>query len=100
MSQSECERFSADVQSNAALRAETEKAWADTSQGAPLAAVVALAVSKGYSVTLEEAREHVKSKAAATGQVLSDADLDGVAGAMPGMPMHFYKPKLHHPPEL
>jgi hypothetical protein len=100
MSLSECDRFSADLKSNAALAAETEKAWADTSQGTPLAAVVALAVRKGYGITLEEAREHVKAKAAATGKVLSDADLDNVAGAMPGMPAHFIKPKLHHPPEL
>jgi hypothetical protein len=98
MSLSGCDRFSADLQSNAALAAETEKAWADTSQGTALAAVVAFAVSKGYSVTLAEAREHLKAKAAALGKVLSDADLDNVAGAMPGMPMHFYKP--NHAPQL
>jgi hypothetical protein len=76
LSQSECERFEADLQTNAALRAEADKAWADTS---PLAAMVALAVSKGYGVTVEKALEHVKAKAAAAGKVLSDADLDGVA---------------------
>jgi hypothetical protein len=79
MSQSECERFSDDLQSDAALRADVEKALADKSQEPLLARMVALAVSKGYSVTLAEAREHVKAKAAATGQILSDADLDGVA---------------------
>jgi hypothetical protein len=42
--------------------------------------MVALAVSKGYSVPLAEAREHLKACAAAAGQVLSDADLDGLAG--------------------
>jgi hypothetical protein len=80
MSLSECSRFSAGLQSNAALRAEAAKAWADTSHGTPLAAMVALAVSKGYGVTLAEAREHVKGQAAASGRTLSDADLDGVAG--------------------
>jgi hypothetical protein len=78
MSLSECERFSADMKSNAALRAEAEKARADKSQ--PLARMVALAVSKGYSVTADEAREHLKAKVAAKGKVLSDAQLDGVAG--------------------
>jgi hypothetical protein len=80
MSLSECDRFAADLRFNAALRAEAEKARANKSQGTPLAAMVALAVSKGYSVTLEEAREHLKTKATAAGQALSDADLDGVAG--------------------
>ncbi|CAN5865919.1 hypothetical protein BH11PSE3_BH11PSE3_07760 [soil metagenome] len=79
MSLSECERFSADLQSNAALSAEVEKVRADTSQP-PLAGMVALAVSKGYNVTQAEARDHLKTKAAATGKTLSDADLDGVAG--------------------
>jgi hypothetical protein len=78
MSLSECERFSADLQSSATLRAEVEKIRNDQSQPV-LAAMVALAVSKGYSVTLDEAREHVRAKAAAAGKVLSDADLDGVA---------------------
>jgi predicted ribosomally synthesized peptide with nif11-like leader len=84
MSLSECERFIADLKSNAALRAEAEKARADKS---PLASMVALAVGKGYKVTAEEAREHLKRQAAAKGKVLSDADLDGVAGA--GTPMAF-----------
>jgi hypothetical protein len=79
MSLSECDRFSADIQSNAALRAEAEKAWTDKSHEAPLSAVVALAVSKGYSVTLAEAREHLKAKAAAAGKALYDADLDAIA---------------------
>jgi hypothetical protein len=79
MSLSECDRFSADLQSNATLRANVEKALADKSHEPLLARMVALAASNGYSVTLAEAREHVKARAAATGQVLSDADLDGVA---------------------
>jgi hypothetical protein len=92
MSLSECDRFAADMQSNAALRAEAEKAWADKSREAPLASVVALAASKGYSVTLEEARKHLKAQAAAAGKVLSDADLDGIAGGRFGawgLPAHF-----------
>ena len=80
MSLSECERFTADLQANEALRAEAAKVHADPSQEPALARMVALATSKGYSVTLEEAREHLKAKAAATGKVLSDADLDDVAG--------------------
>jgi hypothetical protein len=80
MSLSECERFSADLRSNGALRAEVEKVRADKSITAPLAAMVSLALSKGYSVTHEEAREHLKARAASAGKVLSDAQLDGVAG--------------------
>jgi hypothetical protein len=79
MSQSECERFSADLLSNAALRAEAEKVRNDKSRP-PLAGMVALAVSKGYNVTAAEAREHLKSRAATKGKVLSDAQLDSVAG--------------------
>jgi hypothetical protein len=79
MSQSECDRFTADLQSSATLRADVGKAMADKSLEPLLARMVAFAVSKGYSVTLAEAREHVKARAAATGQILSDADLDGVA---------------------
>jgi hypothetical protein len=82
MSLSECERFSADLQTNAALRAEAEKVRADKSQP-PMAGMVALASSRGYSVTLAEAREHLKAKAAAAGKVVSDADLDGLAGGAP-----------------
>lgn len=81
MSLAECERFASDLQSNEALRAETEKAVrADKSADGPLVRLVALASSKGYSLTAEEAREHLKSKAAVNGKVLSDAQLDGVAG--------------------
>jgi hypothetical protein len=80
MSLSECERFTADLQSTETLRAEVEKARAEESHEAPLARMVALAASKGYSVTLQEAREHLKARAAANGKVLSDAELDGVAG--------------------
>ena len=80
MSQSEWERFTADLRSNAALRAEAEKSQAEKSQQSPLDRIVALALSKGYAVTVAEAREHLKAKAATDGKVLSDADLDNVAG--------------------
>jgi hypothetical protein len=84
MSLSECDRFDADLQSDAALRAEVEKIVAEPSREPTLARLVALAISKGYSVTPGEAREHVKAKAAAAGKVLSDADLDAVAGGVRG----------------
>jgi hypothetical protein len=80
MSLSECERFAADLESDAALRAEAAKALAETSDEGPLVRVLALASSKGYDVTIEEAREHLNAKAAAAGKVLSDADLDRMAG--------------------
>lgn len=81
MSLSECERFATDLQSNEALRAEAEKAvQSDGSTETPLARVVALASRNGYKVTLEEARDHLKAKAVTNGKVLSDAQLDSVAG--------------------
>ena len=42
--------------------------------------MVALASRNGYNVTLTDARDHLKAKAATNGKVLSDAQLDGVAG--------------------
>ena len=80
MSIAEIERFAADLKSNAALRAEAEKVNADKSHASPLERSMAFATSKGYHFTAEEAKEHVKTKAAAKGKVLSDAELDGVAG--------------------
>src|SRR5262245_37900962 len=53
MSQSECERFAADLKSNEALRTEAEKAGAQRS----LASIVAFASSKGYSFTVDQVRE-------------------------------------------
>jgi hypothetical protein len=80
MSIAELERFATDLQSNAALRAEAEKVQADKSHATPLERSMAFATSKGYSFTVEEARRHVKAKAAAKGKALTDAELDGVAG--------------------
>ena len=88
MSQSECERFAADLQSNAALRAGVAKAQADKSHATPIACAVAFAASKGYSLSIEEAQEHVKARTAA-GKKLSDAELDGVAGG--GSTVNFLK---------
>ena len=82
MSLSECERFAADLQSNEALRAEAEKAHAAPSPENPPARMVALALGQGYSITLEEAGEYLTAKASVTGKVLSDAELDGVAGGV------------------
>jgi hypothetical protein len=80
MSIAEIERFAVDLKSNAALRAEAEKSQADKSHGTPLERSMAFAASKGYGFTAEEAKQHVKQKAAAKGKVLTDAELDGVAG--------------------
>jgi hypothetical protein len=80
MSRSEVERFAADLKSNAALRAEAEKAQADKSHATRLARAIAFAASKGYKFTLDEAKEHAKAKAKAAGRDLTDAELDGVAG--------------------
>ena len=80
MSIAEIERFATDLQSNAALRAEAEKAQADKSHATPLARAVAFATSKGYAFTAEQAKEQVKANAKAAGKDLTDAELDGIAG--------------------
>jgi hypothetical protein len=68
MSQSEIERFAADLKSNAALRAGAEKAQAEKSAATPLHRAVAFAASKGYAFTADEAKEHIKAKAKAAGK--------------------------------
>lgn len=73
MSISEIQRFAADVNSNAALRAEAEKAYA---QAAPVDGMVAFAAAKGYGFTSNELQSHAKSG----GKAVSDAELDGVSG--------------------
>jgi hypothetical protein len=80
MSIAEIERFAADLKSNSALRAEAEKSEADKSHATPLARSVAFAASKGYGFTIEEAKQHVQAKATAKGKVVTDAQLDGMAG--------------------
>jgi hypothetical protein len=80
MSLAEIERFAADLESDAALRAEAEKSQADRSHATAVERSMAFAAGKGYRFTIEEARQYAKEKAAAKGKVLSDAELDGVAG--------------------
>jgi hypothetical protein len=80
MSLSEIERFAADLKSNAVLRAEAEKAQADTSAATPLHRAAAFAASKGYAFTADELKEHVKANAKAEGRQLTDAELGGVTG--------------------
>jgi hypothetical protein len=80
MSSAEIQRFAADLKSNAALRADAEKSQADKSHAAPLDRFVAFAKSKGYAISIDEAKQHVQAKAAAEGKVLSDVQLDGMAG--------------------
>ena len=80
LSQSEVERFTADLKSNVARRALAEKAQADKSHATPLARATTFANSKGYKFTLDHAKAHLKTKAKAAGKELTDAELDGVAG--------------------
>jgi hypothetical protein len=80
MSIAEIERFAVDLKSDAALRAEAEKSQADKSHATPLERSMAFAASKGYRFTDEEAKQHLQARASAKGKVLTDAELDGVAG--------------------
>ena len=80
MSIAEVERFVADLQSNGALKAEAQKAQADKSHANPMDRAVAFGASKGYAFTADEAKAHATAKAKADGKVLTDAELDGVAG--------------------
>jgi len=80
MSIAEIERFAADLQSNEALRGEAQKAQADKSHANPMDRAVAFGASKGYAFTADEAKAHATAKAKADGKVLTDAELDGVAG--------------------
>ncbi|MDP1841731.1 MAG: hypothetical protein Q8N31_01760 [Reyranella sp.] len=83
MSLSECEHFTADLQSSESLGAEAGKAEADGSQASPMARAVAFAVSKSYAFTADEMREHARTTAQVTakaaGKELSDVELDAVA---------------------
>ena len=68
------------------VRGEAEKAQADKSHDTPLARAVAFGASKGYAFTADEAKAHATAKAKADGKVLTDAELDGVAGGViPGV---------------
>jgi len=48
----------------------------------PLAGAVAFAASKGYSITIDEAKAHTRARAKAVKHDLSDADLDGMSGSV------------------
>ena len=80
MSIAEIQRFAADVNSSAALRAEAAKIYAQASQVAPMDGVVAFATAKGYGFTVGELKEQAKVNATAAGRKVSDAELDGVSG--------------------
>ena len=71
MSQSDIERFVADLKSDSSLLDGLK------GQAAGLASVVDYAKGKGYDVTIEEAKSYVSDQA---GQDLSDDQLDAVAG--------------------
>lgn len=84
MSQSEIQRFIADLGASAALRTEAEKAGEAPSQARLLDAVVSFAASKGYGFSAEEMKMHLHAKAMAAGKKLSDTQLDGIAAGATG----------------
>ena len=71
MSQSEVERFVADLKSDASLREDLQ------GSAAGVASVVEFAQSRGYSIGADEARQYIQAQ---TSSELSDAELDHVAG--------------------
>jgi hypothetical protein len=71
MSQSEIERFAADLKSQPAL--------SDEVKGRSLADTVGIAGRRGYGFTVEEARTFLKAKAKAAGKDLSDDALDQIS---------------------
>ncbi|CAN5796014.1 hypothetical protein BH11PSE3_BH11PSE3_22000 [soil metagenome] len=74
MSRTEVERFADALARDALLKAEVA-----ATTGTP-EATVALARSRGYDFTLEEAKAFVAARSKPAGQTLSDGDLDGLAG--------------------
>jgi len=78
MSTIEIQRFAADVKSNAALRAEAEKAYAQFAQTEPVDGLAAFAAARGYGFTADELKAHARVE----GKAVSDAELDGVAGGI------------------
>ncbi|CAN5865859.1 hypothetical protein BH11PSE3_BH11PSE3_07750 [soil metagenome] len=92
MSIAEIKRFAADLKSDPALRAEAEIDQSDKSHDASVARSVAFAASKGYAFSLEEAKQHVQARAAAKGKVVSDAELDGLAGGSDWLASIFVNP--------
>lgn len=81
MSMSEIDRFARHLNSNWSLRAEAESYETKADQKTtPLARAVVFAANKGYSFTINEAREYAKEKAEEAGLSITDADLDSVEG--------------------
>jgi predicted ribosomally synthesized peptide with nif11-like leader len=80
MSIAEFERFSADVESNEALRNAAIATKAERPQMAPMDRMVTFAASKGYGFTVDDIKAHAMAKAKASGKQLTDEELDGVAG--------------------
>jgi len=75
MSQSEIDRFVGDLQANDALRAEIESA-------SGVQATAGIAARHGYRFALEEFRVFVKAKVTASGNDLSDEELEKIAGGV------------------
>jgi Nif11 domain len=84
MSIAEIQRFAADVSSNAALRAEAEKAYAHASEAMLVDGVIAFATTKGYRFTANELTEHVTAQVEASGKKVTDAELDTVSAGFMG----------------
>jgi predicted ribosomally synthesized peptide with nif11-like leader len=78
MSQSEIERFVADLKTNAALRAGAEKTPVGIPPATTVESLVSFATSKGYGFTAEEV---AVAQAKADGKQLSDVELDSINGA-------------------
>ena len=75
MSQADVERFVADLKSNDELRDEV------TGAAGGIGSIVEVAKDKGYDITVEEARDYIRSQASSE---LSDEQLDQVAGGKGG----------------
>ena len=79
MSQSEFDRFVADLKANADLRASAEKMRTGESPARLVDIVVSFAAAKGYGFTAEDVMERAKAKAK-DARRLTDTELDGVVG--------------------
>ena len=77
MSQTEVQRFAADLKSNADLRQAIDGVTSN-----PLPSVVGIARHRGYDFTIDEARDFVRARSVAAGRPLSEEDLDKVAGGV------------------
>jgi hypothetical protein len=84
MSLTELERFIANLKSDGGLRFDAERNHTRWDRHLPLeraAAFVAFAASEGYAFTIDELKVYVKRKhAAATGRILTETELDAMAG--------------------